>query len=115
MGLPHFLFGTLREHYVLLFALASGFGLTFGFIGAWIGARFGARTAMRQSATDTTSTIATRADILAANEELQALVLEVERIAEGQRFVAKLLAERTERPVFPAPVARREPGEITPH
>ncbi|HEX2781519.1 MAG TPA: hypothetical protein VHM30_18590 [Gemmatimonadaceae bacterium] len=43
---------------------------------------------------------------------VDAIALEVERIAEGQRFVTKLLAERTanERPALPSPER-----VITPH
>ena len=51
-------------------------------------------------------------------QAMDAIAVEVERIAEGQRFVTKLLAERaaadraaTERAALPAP----EPRVITPH
>jgi hypothetical protein len=117
MNLPHVFLGTLREHYILLFGAAGGFALVFGFIGAWFGSRFGARTVLHRTVTDATQTLASRAEVAAVTEELQALLLEVERVAEAERFVAKLLTERSERVVMPPIItpARREPGEITPH
>ncbi len=114
MGLPQILFGTLREHYVLLFGAASTFGLVAGLVGAWLGARFGARAALRRGVTDVLGDVATRADISALSDEFQAMLIEVERIAEGQRFVAKVLAERVDAGALP-PRSRREPGSITPH
>jgi hypothetical protein len=46
---------------------------------------------------------------------LEALTLEVERLAEGQRFSARLLDERLPRPL-PAATRPAEPGRvITPH
>ena len=47
-------------------------------------------------------------------ESLDAIGLEVERMAEAQRFVAKVLVERQES-LPPAPRQRREPDHITPH
>jgi hypothetical protein len=54
-------------------------------------------------------------------EAIESIAVEVERIGEAQRFATKLLTER--QPVAEAnrvapavmPVARREPGTITPH
>jgi len=117
MGLPHVLFGTLRDHYLLLFGAAGSFALTAGLLGAWLGARFGARAALRHSVADTLVGLATQADVHGLKDEFQALLVEVERIAEGQRFVAKLLAERVEAATSaPAPPrSRREPGTVTPH
>lgn len=117
MGFPHVLFGTLREHYILLFGTAGGVAFLAGVIGAWIGARFGARAAVRRTLASAAPESVTRAEVKAVAEGLDALLLEVERIAEGQRFVAKLLAQRGERAGLPpgAAPARREPGQITPH
>ena len=115
MGLPPLLFGTLREHYLLLFGAASGFALGAGLLGAWLGARFATRAALRRGATDTVADVATRADVAALSDEFQALLIEVERIVEGQRFVAKVLADRADGGTFPPPRPRREPGSITPH
>src|SRR5262245_26182503 len=96
MGLPHTLFGTLRDHYLLLFGAAGGLALMFGLLGAWLGARFGMRAAVRRSVVDSVEGLATQTDVRALGEDFQALLIEVERIAEGQRFVAKLLAERSD-------------------
>lgn len=117
MGLPHVLFGTLRDHYLLLFGAAGGFGLVAGLLGAWLGARFGTRAALRRATVETTLGLATQTDVRALGDEFQALLIEVERIAEGQRFVTKLLAERGEPATLAAPTSRsrRESGTITPH
>ncbi len=116
MGLPPVLFGTLRDHYVLLFGTAGCFGLVTGLLGAWLGAHFGARAALRRTMADTVEGLATRADVRALGDEFQAFLVEVERIGEGQRFLAKLLAERGEPALLaPPPRSRREPGSTTPH
>lgn len=114
MSLPHVLFGTLREHYILLFGTAGSFALVVGFVGAWIGARFGARAALRRGVADAAADLPNKAEVRGLAEGLDVLMLEVERITEGQRFVAKLLAERAALPAA-LPAARREPGQITPH
>jgi hypothetical protein len=110
-------FGTLRDHYLLLFGSAGAFALVAGLLGAWLGARFGARAALHRNVADTSVGLATQADVRALGDEVQALLIEVERIAEGQRFLAKVLAERGERPALapPTPRPRREPGTVTPH
>src|SRR5439155_19272786 len=113
MGLPHVLFGTLRDHYLLLFGAAGSFGLVAGLLGAWLGARFGARAALRHSVADTFVGLATQADVRAIGDEFQALLIEVERIAEGQRFVAKLLAERGEPATLAPPPPRSRPAPGT--
>ncbi len=101
--MPPILFGTLREHYIVLFSTAGAVAFIAGFVGAWIGARFGVRAAVHRTAIAASDAVASRAEIHAMNTELQALLVEVERITEGQRFVAKLLAERGEL------------GDVTPH
>jgi hypothetical protein len=114
MHFPPMLFGTLREHYVLLFGMASGFALLFGFVGAWVGARFGANAASRRAiATDSPELQAIRQlpEIAGA---VDALAIEVERLGESQRFIAKALAERAQQSPL-APLARRDIGQITPH
>ena len=45
-------------------------------------------------------------------ESIDAIALEMERVAEGQRFLTKLLAERLGTPVPPAPQRERI---VTPH
>ncbi|HEX3867151.1 MAG TPA: hypothetical protein VHV78_10370 [Gemmatimonadaceae bacterium] len=119
--MPHIFFGTLRDHYLLLFGSAGAFALVAGllgaWLGAWLGARFGARAALGRSTSDTVAGLATQADVRALGDEFQALLIEVERIAEGQRFLAKVLAERNEPGTLAAsmPRTRREAGTITPH
>ena len=113
MGLPPVLFGTLREHYLFLFGAAGGVALFTGFAGAWIGARIGARSAERQRGAGDTPELATKAEVRQLADGVDAVLLEMERITEGQRFVAKLLAERAAVP--PTSGARRKRGQITPH
>jgi len=117
MNLPHTLFGTLRDHYLLLFGAAGGFALVVGLLGAWLGARFGMRAALRRSVADNVVGLATQSDVRALGDDFQALLIEVERIAEGQRFVAKLLAERNDSLALAPqpPRSLRDPGTITPH
>jgi hypothetical protein len=117
MHLPPLLFGTLREHYILLFGMASGFALTFGFIGAWVGARLGSRATSRGTIpTDSPELEAIRhlPEIAAA---VDTLAIEVERLGEAQRFIAKTLIESAPRRPIGQPPAhpRRDIGQITPH
>jgi hypothetical protein len=109
-------FGTLREHYVLLFGMASGFGLVFGFVGAWIGSRLGRSARERSQSYDAPELDALRQipEIVSA---LDGLAVEVERLAESQRFIAKTLAERPAAAQLAQPPmpGRREIGQITPH
>ena len=114
MSLPPVFFGTLREHYILLFGAAGGVALLTGFVGAWIGARLGARAARQQASVGHAVELATRAEVRQLTDGVDAVLLEMERITEGQRFVAKLLAERAVLS-SPPPAGRREPGQITPH
>ena len=110
--LPPLIHGTLREHYILLFGMAGSVAIVAGFVGAWIGARLAARSAIRQAEA------ASRAAVSAAQvhelaESIETIGLEVERIAEAQRFVAKVLVER--RDAIPGPAARQDQNVITPH
>jgi hypothetical protein len=116
MHLPPLLFGTLREHYILLFGLASGFALVSGFIGAWIGARLGARAATRLMAPDSLEAHAIR-QLPEIASAVDTLAIEVERLGEAHRFIAKTITEQAERrPIGQLPAQpRREPGQITPH
>ena len=110
---PRMIHGTLREHYILLFGAASTIAVFTGFIGAWIGARWATRSALAQlDAKSRDALSGTQIRDLA--NSLETIGLEVERIAEAQRFVAKVLVER--RDALPgAPLARREATEVTPH
>ena len=59
-----------------------------------------------------------RDDSTRLEETIETLALEVERLAEGQRFIARLLSERgsTERAVVERPRERpASPNVITPH
>ena len=53
-------------------------------------------------------------------QAIEAIAVEVERIGEAQRFTTRLLSERqpdalNRSAAVPLPVARREPGTVTPH
>jgi|APMI01.1.fsa_nt_gi hypothetical protein len=83
-------------------------------IGLWLGALRRARRAeaiLQQIALTSAVSLPTAPKGEEANQaSLQQLVLDVERIAEGQRFVTRLLAERAQRPQAP-----ELPRSITPH
>jgi hypothetical protein len=116
MVFPPIFVGTLREHYLLLFGSAGAIATVAGFVGAWIGARMAARQAARTVVEELNGRRAGRPELeelRLLSQSVEAVAIEVERIAEGQRFVAKVLAERAE-PKLPA-AARREVGQITPH
>lgn len=54
--------------------------------------------------------------IVELQQTVEAMALQLERMAEAERFTARLLAERLPAaPALPAPAPRREPGVITPH
>lgn len=104
--------GTLREHYLLLFGAAGGVAIMTGFVSAWIGAHLGARRAIRRLR-EATPAVQTASELARLGQAIDAIAIEVERIAEAERFTAKLLAERPPAPPIQAP--RREVGQITPH
>lgn len=105
--------GTAREHYAILFAIAGSIALGAGLVGAWLGAYFGARRALREAAR--TGAGLAQGDPMVAEQlarlgqALDSVAVEVERISEGQRFSARLLAERGE------PARTRPMGSNTPH
>jgi hypothetical protein len=108
---PNLFFGTLREHYIMLFGAAGAIATFAGFVGAWIGARFAMRAAVREMRESSASSIQSEQlrQLAAGVDEI---ALEIERITEAQRFVAKVLVERRDAlPVVPPRVA----GSITPH
>ena len=109
---PPMVHGTLREHYLMLFGAAGSVAMTAGFVGAWIGARLAARAAIRQ-AEELRRTALQPEQIRDLSNSVEAIGLEVERIAEAQRFVAKVLVER--RDAIPPLPSQRSAGEITPH
>jgi hypothetical protein len=117
MVFPPLFVGTLREHYLLLFGAAGAIATAAGFVGAWLGAKMAAHSAAR--------TVVSELDIRRAggremeelrllSQSVEAVAIEVERVAEAQRFVAKLLSERAESRL-PGPSSLREIGQNTPH
>ena len=109
MQFPHLFLGTLKEHYLLLFSAAGVVGLTCGFVGAWIGGFIGARRAVRNTEIQAKDPM-TAAQLRGVMDALDSIALEVERIAEAQRFTARLMTERSA-----PPLARIEKPAITPH
>jgi hypothetical protein len=105
--------GTLREHYLLLFSVAGSIALVAGFVGAWLGSRFASRRMiqeLREALPSGQQQAMASAQLDELAGALDSVALEVERLAEGQRFTAKLLAENT-----PARAPLRTPGVVTPH
>ncbi len=114
---PPFFHGTLREHYLILFGAAGAIALVTGFVSAWFGAFIGARRAARRTMLEALAAQPAQLDAARLTQlvdAVDAIALEVERISEAQRFTARLLADR-QAPPAPAPVARRDPGVVTPH
>ena len=113
--LPMHFLGTMREHYVLLFSAAGAIGLMAGFVGSWIGGYFGARRAVRSAQLNApAASEASRAHLAQLGQMVEAIAIEVERVAEGQRFTTRLLADRI--PLTPpADVRPRGPDLTTQH
>src|SRR5215210_8650528 len=87
----------LGEQFAIFGAVVAAMGLGFGFVGATIGAYFGGRIGARRAVA------AMRREAPAAiggnqiddiRHALDAIAVEVERISEGQRFTARLVADR---------------------
>lgn len=126
-SIVHYIFhGMLRERDAALLLLAGGGALFVGSISAWLGAHFGARRAVRKAFRDRIEipSLVTEVRYDELSRSVDAIALEVERISEAQRYVAKLLAERVNAvPITPtsvttqamATVPLREPGITTPH
>jgi hypothetical protein len=106
---PYIFFGPLRDHYLVLFAAAGTIAAVVGFVAAWLGAQFGGKRAARLAAEEALA--ANRAmlgqDLMALVQAVDAIALEVERLSEGQRFTARLLAER---PLLGSTTARPASG-----
>ena len=125
----HYIFhGTLRERDAVMLVLAGGFALFVGSVSAWLGAHFGARRAVRKAFRDRIEipSLVTEVRYDELSRSIDTIALEVERISEAQRYVAKLLAERVNAvPITPTSVTTqaiaaaslplREPGVTTPH
>jgi outer membrane lipoprotein SlyB len=116
MHFPAVFFGTLREHYILLFGAAGGVAIVAGFIGAWVGSHFGARTAARRAIQGSVGEIAGK-QIQDVMQALDVLTVEVERMSEGHRFISRLLADQANRDRVALQLPREaiKPGPITPH
>ncbi len=112
--MPPIFFGTLREHYILLFGIAGSLAAVVGFIAAWAGAQFGAKRAARLAAQEVLAgtNVALDRNLGALTQAVDAIALEVERLSEGQRFTARLLSER---PAMTPPSKQDSPRVITPH
>jgi len=109
--------GTLREHYLLLFSVAGGIALVAGLAGAWLGARFGTRRVVQEVLEVLPSSSQqelTNQQLRGLSQAVDTMSIEIERLSEGQRFAAKLLADRSSNRFSEAP-ADRPPGVITPH
>jgi len=113
--LPMHFIGTMREHYLLLFSAAGGIGLMAGFVGSWIGGYVGARRAVRSAQLNAPiASEASRVQLTQLAQMVEAIAIEVERVAEGQRFTTRLLADRT--PLAPpSDIRPRGPDLTTPH
>lgn len=113
--LPQILYGTLREHYLVLFAIAGGTAAVVGSVAAWVGAQFGARRAARLAAEAALANGGLGIDrtLNSLVQSVDAIALEVERLSEAQRFTARLMSERSS---LGAPSKQESPARvITPH
>jgi hypothetical protein len=128
-SISHWIFhGTLRDRDAMMLVLSGGVALFAGSISAWLGAHWGARRAVRRAFRDRIEipSIVTEVRYDELSRSIDAIALEVERISEAQRYVAKLLAERAAAaPITPTSVTTqaiaapnlplRESGVTTPH
>ena len=107
---------TFREKYIVLAGIAGMVALLIGMLGGWLGAYIGglfaARRAVRKSFAEVhQQTADPRIASLAIS--VDAMSLEVERIAEAQRFLVRLLSERETDHLHLPPA--RPSGTATPH
>jgi hypothetical protein len=116
MHFPALFFGTLREHYIVLFGAAGGVAILVGFIGAWIGSQLGARTAARRALRESVGELSGK-QLQEVMQALDVLTVEVERMSEGHRFISRLLADQANRDRIAMQLPREaiKPGPITPH
>ena len=116
MNLPPIFFGTLRDHYILLFSAAGGVALVAGFVGAWIGGHLASRRSARMVVKELAGEVSSAPQFQQIMQAMDVLSVEVERLSEGHRFVARLLSERAEHDRLAAlPVRERKSEHITPH
>ena len=116
MHFPAVFFGTLRDHYILLFGAAGSVALVAGFVGAWVGSHIAGRRSARHVVKDLSNEISGAPQFQQIMQAMDVLSVEVERLSEGHRYIAKLLAERAERErVAALPPRDRKSEQITPH
>jgi len=116
MNFPPIFFGTLREHYMLLFTAAGGIALVAGFVGAWIGSHLASRRSANRVVSELSKEIAGSPQFQQIMQAMDVLSVEVERLSEGHRYVARLLSEKAERDrVAALPVRERKAEHVTPH
>ena len=116
MYFPTVIFGTLRDHYILLFGAAGSVALVAGFVGAWIGSHLASRRSARHVARELGNELSGAPHLQQMMQAIDVLSVEVERLSEGHRFVARLLSERAERDRLAAlPLRERKSEHITPH
>lgn len=108
---------SLREKLMIVAGATAAASLLVGFIGAWIGSYWGARRAARKAMQQAmTRPAPAMQGVAELAQSVDAMALEVERIAEAQRFLVKLMSEREAAHVaLPAPTVPRAAGTVTPH
>jgi hypothetical protein len=116
MHFPAVFFGTLREHYFVLFGAAGSFALLAGLVGAWLGGHIAGRRSARQVAKQLANEVTDAGQFREVMQAIDVLSVEVERLSEGNRYIAKLLADRLERDRLAAlPLMERKSEHVTPH
>ena len=116
MNFPPIFFGTLRDHYILLFSAAGGIALVAGFVGAWIGSHLAGRRSAQLVVRELAKEVSGAPQFQQLMQAIDVLSVEVERLSEGHRFVARMLSERAESDRLSAlPVRERKSEHITPH
>ena len=90
--------------------------LVAGIVGAWLGARFGTRRVVKEMLAELPSSgqqdFAIQ-QLYRVSQAVDVMSVELERLAEGQRYAAKLLADRAGDRVPKS--TERAPGVVTPH
>ena len=99
--------------FVANIVIGALFSAAVGFAVAWARTR---ERALRAELAQRMLTPAAEQQLVQLQHTVDEMALELERIAEAERFTARLLTERLPAaPVLPAAATRREAGTITPH
>ena len=104
----------LREQAAVITVAIVALALCFGFVGATIGAYFGGRIGARRAVAAMRReqpAVVGGHQMDEVRNALDAIAVEVERISEGQRFTARLVADRVGQSA--APLHKRD--SVTPH